>query len=189
MQSCVTRRGKDGKVWGARQRITVDEAIRCYTRHAAYASFDEGRKGSIEPGKLADLVVLGADPTTTRPGPSRLDPRRAHDGRRPLGLSDKTHRLFCRLLLALEDFLEGRAVFGIHPELEGDAGVRAGAAVVAPELADLGARDEGRGPGGPQVDRLVEVLEHRLPIVPPEEHERPVEARLGGPRLDARGPP
>jgi predicted amidohydrolase YtcJ len=67
MQSCVTRRGKDGKVWGARQKITVDEAIRCYTRHAAFASFDEGRKGSIEPGKLADLVVLGADPYTTDP--------------------------------------------------------------------------------------------------------------------------
>ena len=67
MQSCVTRRGKDGRVWGARQKITVDEAIRCYTRHAAFASFDEARKGSIEPGKLADLVVLGADPTTTDP--------------------------------------------------------------------------------------------------------------------------
>jgi predicted amidohydrolase YtcJ len=67
MQSCVTRRGKDGKVWGARQKITVEEAIRCYTRHSAYASFDEGRKGSIEAGKLADLVVLGADPFATDP--------------------------------------------------------------------------------------------------------------------------
>jgi predicted amidohydrolase YtcJ len=67
MQSCVTRRGRDGKVWGPRQKITVDEAIRCYTRHGAFASFDEARKGSIEPGKLADLVVLGADPTTSDP--------------------------------------------------------------------------------------------------------------------------
>ena len=67
IQSCVTRRGKDGKVWGARQKITVDEAIRCYTRHSAYASFDEHRQGSIERGKLADLVVLGADPYTTDP--------------------------------------------------------------------------------------------------------------------------
>ena len=67
IQSCVTRRGKDGKVWGARQRITVEEAIRCYTRHGAYASFDETRKGSIEPGKFADLVVLGADPFKTDP--------------------------------------------------------------------------------------------------------------------------
>src|SRR5262245_8534975 len=61
IQSCVTRRGKDGKVWGARQKISVEEAVRCYTRHGAYASFDESRKGAVEAGKLADLVVLGAD--------------------------------------------------------------------------------------------------------------------------------
>lgn len=67
MQSCVTRRGKDGKVWGPRQRITVEEALRCYTRHSAFASFDEGRKGSIQAGKLADLVVLGEDPFTADP--------------------------------------------------------------------------------------------------------------------------
>jgi len=67
MQSCVTRRGKDGKVWGPRQKITVEEAIRCYTRHSAYASFDEHRQGSIERGKLADLVVLGADPAAVDP--------------------------------------------------------------------------------------------------------------------------
>jgi hypothetical protein len=67
IQSCVTRKGKDGKVWGARQKISVEEAIRCYTRNAAYASFDEGRKGSIEAGKLADLVVLGEDPFKVDP--------------------------------------------------------------------------------------------------------------------------
>jgi hypothetical protein len=68
IQSCVTRRGRDGKVWGPSQRITVEEAIRCYTRHGAYASFDESRKGSIEAGKLADLVVLGRDPSKVDPG-------------------------------------------------------------------------------------------------------------------------
>jgi hypothetical protein len=67
IQSCVTRRGKDGKVWGPSQRITVEEAIRCYTRNGAYASFDESRKGSIETGKLADLVVLGRDPSKVDP--------------------------------------------------------------------------------------------------------------------------
>ncbi len=67
IQSCVTRKGKDGKVWGPSQKITVDEAVRCYTRHGAYASFDEARKGSIEAGKLADLVVLGADPWKAAP--------------------------------------------------------------------------------------------------------------------------
>jgi hypothetical protein len=46
---------------------TVKEAIRCGTVHGAYASFEEKIKGSIEPGKLADLVVLGQDPFKTDP--------------------------------------------------------------------------------------------------------------------------
>jgi len=41
----------------------VEEAIRAGTLHGAYASYEEDLKGSIEPGKLADLVVLGGDPT------------------------------------------------------------------------------------------------------------------------------
>jgi hypothetical protein len=67
IQSCVTRRGKDGKVWGGSQRITVEEAVPCYTRNGAYASFDEDRKGSIEAGKLADLVGLARDSTAVDP--------------------------------------------------------------------------------------------------------------------------
>ena len=46
------------------QAITRAEAIRCSTIHGAYLSFDEAKKGSIEPGKLADLAVLSADPLT-----------------------------------------------------------------------------------------------------------------------------
>jgi predicted amidohydrolase YtcJ len=41
--------------------ISVEEAIRCYTLDAAYASFEEGLKGSLEPGKLADVAVLSED--------------------------------------------------------------------------------------------------------------------------------
>jgi predicted amidohydrolase YtcJ len=67
IMSCVTRKGRDGKIWGPSQKITVDEAIRCYTRNSSYASFDEDRKGSIEAGKLADLVVLGQDPYRVEP--------------------------------------------------------------------------------------------------------------------------
>ncbi len=44
------------------QKLSVEEAIRCYTLNAAYAAFEEGRKGSIAEGKLADLVVLSEDP-------------------------------------------------------------------------------------------------------------------------------
>ena len=65
--SMVTRKGRDGKVWGGNQRITIEQAIRCYTMHGAYASFEERVKGSITPGKLADLVVLGEDPTKVDP--------------------------------------------------------------------------------------------------------------------------
>src|SRR5579883_345648 len=67
MQSCVTRTDMKGNVWGPRQRIGVEEFLRVATLHGAYASFEEDRKGSIEPGKLADLVVLGRDPTREDP--------------------------------------------------------------------------------------------------------------------------
>jgi predicted amidohydrolase YtcJ len=67
LQSMVTRTDWQGHVWGPRQRITVEEALRVCTLHGAYASFEETSKGSIEPGKLADLVVLGQDPTKVAP--------------------------------------------------------------------------------------------------------------------------
>lgn len=67
LQSQVTRTDMHGNVWGANQKITLEEAIRCGTLNGAYPSFDEHRKGSIEPGKLADLAVLGADPFKTAP--------------------------------------------------------------------------------------------------------------------------
>ena len=62
LQSSVTRTDINGNVWGPKQCITVEEALRVQTLHGAYASFEEHEKGSIQQGKLADLVVLGRDP-------------------------------------------------------------------------------------------------------------------------------
>ena len=67
MQSMATRRCVTGKVYGPKQRVTPMEALRIWTLGSAYASFDEKEKGSIGPGKLADFVVLSADPLKTPP--------------------------------------------------------------------------------------------------------------------------
>ena len=74
LQSQVTRTDPKGNVWGANQRITVAEAIRCGTINGAYASYEEHLKGSIGPGKLADLVVLGRDPHKEEPSSLRTIP-------------------------------------------------------------------------------------------------------------------
>jgi predicted amidohydrolase YtcJ len=60
----VTRRTIDGKNpngWIPEQKVTVDEAVRAYTVGSAYAEFQESVKGTITPGKLADLVILSRD--------------------------------------------------------------------------------------------------------------------------------
>jgi predicted amidohydrolase YtcJ len=62
LYSMTTRRDPAGHVWGETQRISLPEALRSATLDGAYASFEERDKGSIEPGKLADLVVLEKDP-------------------------------------------------------------------------------------------------------------------------------
>jgi|TARA_B100002003_G_scaffold57486_2_gene52962 predicted amidohydrolase YtcJ len=67
LQSMVTRKDYLGQVWGENQKITVDEAIRICTMHGAYASCEEGIKGSITPGKLADMVLLAQDPHDVDP--------------------------------------------------------------------------------------------------------------------------
>jgi predicted amidohydrolase YtcJ len=64
IDAAVNRRTLDGKHpmgWFPEQRITVAESIRAYTLDSAYAGFEEKDRGSLEVGKLADLVVLSRD--------------------------------------------------------------------------------------------------------------------------------
>lgn len=57
----VTRQTVDGSVINPEQRINRAEALRMWTLNGAYLSFEEKSKGSIEPGKLADLIVVSKD--------------------------------------------------------------------------------------------------------------------------------
>ena len=61
MYIMVTRKDPNGSVYGAAEAITREQALRLYTSAASRYTFDEARKGTIEPGKLADFVVLSAD--------------------------------------------------------------------------------------------------------------------------------
>ncbi|MGH9836473.1 MAG: amidohydrolase [Blastocatellia bacterium] len=61
MWMAITRRTVDGSVINPEQRITRIEALRMWTLNGAYLSFEEKSKGSIEPGKLADMIVVSKD--------------------------------------------------------------------------------------------------------------------------------
>ena len=66
--SAVNRIEKNsGEVLIPEERISITEALKMYTIHGAYASFEEEVKGSIEPGKFADMVVLDRDPLSIDP--------------------------------------------------------------------------------------------------------------------------
>ena len=72
LQAAVTRRGMGGAVVGPGEALTMPEAIVGYTRIAAHLTFEEDEKGTLEVGKLADLVVLSQDLLT-------IDPERTMD--------------------------------------------------------------------------------------------------------------
>lgn len=74
IQDLVTRRTSTGVVVGNGQCISAEEAIRVWTLDAAYATFAEKEVGSLEVGKRADFVILGADPTKRDPLKIRLIP-------------------------------------------------------------------------------------------------------------------
>jgi predicted amidohydrolase YtcJ len=61
IEQALTRATSDGQVCGPEERVDLTTAIRMHTINGAFASFEETIKGSLEPGKLADLVVLDDD--------------------------------------------------------------------------------------------------------------------------------
>jgi predicted amidohydrolase YtcJ len=63
-QTIARRDFRSKRVVGPKQALSRMEALRCATLNGAYLTFDEAKKGSIEPGKFADLAVLSADPLT-----------------------------------------------------------------------------------------------------------------------------
>lgn len=68
--AAITRQDPDGNPsggWHPEQRVTLTEALHCYTTEAAYAEFADDAKGSIEPGKLADFTIINKDITTIAP--------------------------------------------------------------------------------------------------------------------------
>ena len=72
LYAAVTRKGMSGTVYGPDERITMEEAIRGYTANGAFLTFEEDLKGRLEPGMLADLIVLSDDLLT-------IDPERIMD--------------------------------------------------------------------------------------------------------------
>jgi hypothetical protein len=65
--SQVNRTTRTGQLLGPEQRVSVMDAIRSITINGAYQYFEERSKGSLEPGKLADLVILDRNPLTIDP--------------------------------------------------------------------------------------------------------------------------
>ena len=67
MWATVNRTSRSGKVMGADERLTPEEGLKAITIWPAYEIFEEKTKGSLEPGKLADMVVLSDNPLTIDP--------------------------------------------------------------------------------------------------------------------------
>ena len=65
--AAVTRRAESGQEVLPQEAVSAEQALAMYTTNAAYASFEENIKGSIAPGRLADMAILSADPLKSAP--------------------------------------------------------------------------------------------------------------------------
>jgi len=67
LYAAVTRKGESGKVYGAGEAVSIKEAITMYTRNGAFLTREEKIKGTLEAGKVADMIVLPEDLLTVAP--------------------------------------------------------------------------------------------------------------------------
>jgi hypothetical protein len=67
LYAAVTRKGESGKVYGPEEAVSMKDAITMYTRAGAFITREEKIKGTLEPGMLADMVVLPEDILTVSP--------------------------------------------------------------------------------------------------------------------------
>jgi predicted amidohydrolase YtcJ len=67
LYAAVTRKGESGKVYGAGEAVSMKDAITMYTRSGAFLTREEKIKGTLEVGKLADMIVLPQDLLSVSP--------------------------------------------------------------------------------------------------------------------------
>jgi predicted amidohydrolase YtcJ len=67
IETAMTRRSRSGQVLGASERVSAEDALRALTIEAAWQIREDDSKGSLLPGKRADLVILDGDPTAVAP--------------------------------------------------------------------------------------------------------------------------
>lgn len=138
LDATVTRRARgSGVVVGPQHRVDVITALKAMTLWPAYQHFEEARKGSLEVGKLADFVILSADPTAV--DPETLDTLKVtetvKEGQTVFRLDTQSAEArenpgFTRAIAALADL--GHAPRAIQPSAwSGAMGRRAGAASAA----------------------------------------------------------
>jgi hypothetical protein len=67
LYAAITRKGPSGTVYGSEEKVSMVDAIRMYTRNGPYLTWEEHKKGTLEAGKLADMIVLDQNPLTVAP--------------------------------------------------------------------------------------------------------------------------
>jgi len=67
LYAATSRKGPSGAVYGSDEKVNMVDAIRMYTRNGAYLTWEEHKKGTLEVGKFADMIVLDEDPLTVVP--------------------------------------------------------------------------------------------------------------------------